>query len=121
MCRVGVDSPGRRARVRAVRGEGRRATRTGAGRLQGAGAGPRIQHLCADSQRARDLGTHHRAVPDRAAAAPGRARRIPQRDRRASRLDAAAHAQVTIHARTHTDVYTNANAHTQMYTHFLNF
>ncbi|XP_073967535.1 uncharacterized protein [Choristoneura fumiferana] len=62
----GIDSAAGCARVGAVRGEGGRAAGAGAGRLQGAGAGPRLQHLRADRVRARDLRAHtaqYRTVP----------------------------------------------------------
>lgn len=71
---AGVDRPEGRARVGAVRGEGGRAAGAGAGRVQGAGAGPRLRHLGADGVGRAAVGAHHGAVPHRAAAPAQRQR-----------------------------------------------
>lgn len=101
---AGVHRAARRARLGAVRGEGRRAARAGPGRLQGAGAGPRLQHLRADRVGARDLGAHHGAVPHRAAPAPERHRAAsgPQGDLLQGHMAAAARGEVTQRSLMHT-------------------
>lgn len=108
----GVDRAGGRARLRALRGEGGRAAGARAGRLQGTGAGPRVQHLRADCLRAADLRAHHGAVPHGAAAAPQRDRTAPgpARDRLPRHLAAPPRPQVSPRASEHS--HSHSHSHT---------